>query len=219
MKKNNPHNVWKPRTSLPARMRKKQVVLDAARPMADSLTWFVIETAPGREHAVAASLETIGSTTMVPLKERWRLAKRKVEASAVFNMAKATRRARPATARVRVKVFHPAIPRAVFVGFAVAPPWYAIRETRHVTGVLGIAGCPLALRHGEAERFRDNVAHRNKTPPARTLRPGNKVTFDAGDLFAGKVVEITALHGKWATIAGLFDIPTDVDVGRLRNAA
>lgn len=163
----------------------------------------MLTTAPKREFQVARWLEEErGAYTLVPLIHRWRTSKRHG----------------PSRNLQRVKTELPLIPRIVVVGLASPPQASELsRSYRHITGVLGIAGSPAAMRPGEVERLRETSVG--------LLQPRNPARFKAGDRvrmpvpgYGGEhvIVEISSLTGKWAKVKQSWfgaerEVPVEVD--------
>lgn len=160
--------------------------LDPRRPLPEGLDWYVLTTEPKREFHVAHWLEDSGWSSLVPLQYRLRAV---------------TRHGRGRNVK-RNRVEMPLIPRIVIVGFSEAVPWLQVGSHRHVTGVLGVNGMPIAMRRGEAERL--------QRKSAELLLPKKEIQFKPGDQAKvprvgwmeehHRIVEIASIQGKWATV-------------------
>ena len=164
---------------------RKPIPLDPSRPIPPGLEWYVLTTAPKREHHVAHWLEGQGWRTLVPLATVWKIRDKR-------------RGYNKRTSRVRMQV--PVIPRIVMVGFATTPPWLTIRENWHIIGVLGDAGAPIPMRRGEAERLQIASQPLLNAPATQPLKIGGRASIAAPGPFSGHIVEIKELTGKWATV-------------------
>jgi transcription antitermination factor NusG len=159
--------------------------LDPRRPLPEGRQWFVLTCSPKREFTVARWLEEQRlAMSLTPLQIRF------------FSP---TRHVRSKT-RQRKRMAVPLVPRIVIAGFIGPVPWLTLDDCRHITGVLGIAGSPVAMRPGEAERLRETSAALLIPTPDKPVLPGAKARLTTPGLFEGHLVEVSSISGKWAKV-------------------
>jgi transcriptional antiterminator RfaH len=137
--------------------------------------WYVVYTSIKCEFRAEKGLLAKGYDVFVPRAKRW------------------IRHARKKTERVI-----PLLPRYLFVGFDVdLMPWYEIRNTDGVEGVLSNNSIPVAVPAAAVEDLRamQEIGVFDETTEVLRLSPGDSVKLVKGP-FAGHVCTLKSARGK-----------------------
>ena len=166
--------------------------------------WYVVHTYSGYENKVKANIEkTIENRH---LEEE--ILEVRVPLQDVVEMKNGARKT------VQKKMF----PGYVLINMVMNDDtWYVVRNTRGVTGFVGIDGKPAPLTRAEFKKMMGHGAKEGEAAPRRTVtdfEPGQAVHVESGPLadFDGTVSEVNPETGKLKVMVMIFGRETPVEV-------
>ena len=161
-------------------------------------TWFCLLVAPGKELATRQTLRAGGVFAFYPSREVRRTIK-----GIVRRWEKAE------------------VTGYVFAQFRQEPRWHVLKERRRlITGVLGREGVPVEINPDVIRHLQGLTLEAQKLEEAKRemyrVRAGDKATFADGPL-KGFVVDVTAIKGGEAAVAGLFGFKSKAALSSLER--